>query len=174
MPVALEDFMRIQAPAFAEHDRFTGEAQPDPPGVVIKRTRDHDAIRRWAARHDAAPATGEATASGPATVEVNDGGAGIRFNFPGFAPFRPISWGEWLANFDRYGLTFVYEDQDTTQIAARARELWHEHGSAPGRDKEDWYEAENDLRRAAGGRSPSARYRFVKDVADAKAAPGAR
>src|SRR5687767_15511140 len=45
-------------------------------------TSDHDTIQRWAARHSAVPATGEATVSGPATVDVNDGGAGIRFNFP--------------------------------------------------------------------------------------------
>jgi hypothetical protein len=50
-------------------------------------TRDHEMIRRWAARHHAEPATGEATASGPATVDLNDGGAGIRFKMvDGFQP----------------------------------------------------------------------------------------
>src|SRR3954468_19403618 len=52
-------------------------------GVRIAATTDHDEIRRWAARHGAEPSTGQATTSGPETLDVNDGGAGIRFNFPG-------------------------------------------------------------------------------------------
>lgn len=72
-------------------------------------TRDHEVIRQWAVRHQAEPATGEATSSGPATLDVRDGGAGIRFNFPGIGRFRPISWEEWLEHFDRNELTFVYE-----------------------------------------------------------------
>ena len=74
-------------------------------------TRDHDVIRRWAAQRRAEPATGEATGSGPATADVQDGGAGIRFNFPGFGRLRPITWEEWFDNFERHQLTFVYEDQ---------------------------------------------------------------
>lgn len=46
---------------------------------------------------------------GPATVDVRDGGAGTRFNFPGAAQFRPISWEEWFDNFTRHDLMFVYE-----------------------------------------------------------------
>jgi hypothetical protein len=72
-------------------------------------TDDPDVIRRWAARRGAEPATGEASPSGPATVDVQDGGAGIRFNFPGAGPFRPITWDEWLQNFKRHDLMFVYE-----------------------------------------------------------------
>ena len=73
-------------------------------------TRDHVVIRRWAARYDAIPATGEATASGPASgLRVTDGGAGIRFNFPAASLFRPIAWEEWFENFDQHGLTLVYE-----------------------------------------------------------------
>jgi hypothetical protein len=41
---------------------------------------------------------------------VHDGGAAIRFNFPGFGRFRPITWDEWFQDFDRHGLTFVYEE----------------------------------------------------------------
>ena len=63
-------------------------------------TKDHGIIQRWAERHNAEPATGEATPSGPATLRVTDGGAGIRFNFPGIARFRQISWTEWFDNFD--------------------------------------------------------------------------
>jgi hypothetical protein len=77
------------------------------PSMMV--TDDADLIQAWAARHGAEPATGEATASGPATVDVRDGGAGIRFNFPGFGRFRPISWDEWFANLRRHGLLFVYE-----------------------------------------------------------------
>jgi hypothetical protein len=72
-------------------------------------TRDHDVIRRWAERRAAEPATGEATQSGPATVDVKDGGAGVRFNFPGAGAFRPITWEEWFANFDRHLCAFVFE-----------------------------------------------------------------
>jgi hypothetical protein len=68
-------------------------------------------IRLWADDRQAQPATGEETLSGPATVNVNDGGAGIRFNFPGVSRFRPISWEEWFDNFDRHRLVFVYEEQ---------------------------------------------------------------
>src|SRR4029077_11591858 len=74
-------------------------------------TRDHGVIRRWAARRRAEPPTGEATASGPATADIHDGGAGIRFNFPGLGQLRPISWEEWFDNFARQQLTFVYEAQ---------------------------------------------------------------
>jgi hypothetical protein len=73
-------------------------------------TQNHEAIRRWAEDRHAEPATGEATSSGPATFNVNDGGAGIRFNFPGVGLFRPIGWDEWFANFDRHECGFVYDN----------------------------------------------------------------
>lgn len=72
-------------------------------------TRDPALVRAWAEHHGAEPATGEKTASGPATVNVNDQGTGLRFNFPGAARFRPVSWDEWVAHFDESGLVFVYE-----------------------------------------------------------------
>jgi len=46
---------------------------------------------------------------GPATVDVQDGGAGIRFNLPAAARYRPITWEEWFENFQRHDLLFVYE-----------------------------------------------------------------
>src|SRR5688572_29717492 len=67
------------------------DAGNQPPGAVLA-TDDRELIREWAAKRDAHPATGEATPSGPATVDVQDGGAGIRFNFPAAAVFRAISW----------------------------------------------------------------------------------
>lgn len=86
----------------------TSDAGKQPPGKVVT-TDDRELIREWAAKRAAQPATGEATQSGPATVDVSDGGAGIRFNFPGAAQFRPISWEEWFDNFARHDLMFVYE-----------------------------------------------------------------
>lgn len=83
------------------------EAHQQPGSVVA--TEDLALIRQWATRHSAEPATGEATESGPATVEVHDGGAGIRFNFPAAGRFRAITWDEWFQNFTRYNLMFVYE-----------------------------------------------------------------
>jgi hypothetical protein len=123
-------------------------------------TRDHDIIRNWATRHSAEPATGETTRSGPATIDVNDGGVGIRFNFPGVGRFRPISWDEWFEHFDRYRLVFVYEEE----VADRAYTLWQERGGEHGRDLEDWFEAERQLRdiQLVGG----ARYWFAQQDAD--------
>jgi hypothetical protein len=126
-------------------------------------TRDREAIRSWARLHDAEPATGEATTSGPSIVDVNDGGAGIRFNFPGFGRFRPISWDEWFDHFDRYHLMFVYADEPA-EIASRAYELWERRGGAEGHDRDDWFRAEKEIRASQdAGPSPGPRYRLVKD-----------
>jgi hypothetical protein len=89
-------------------------------------TRDHDVIFRWAARRQATPATGQATPSGPSTVNVNDGGAGIRFNFPGVALFRAIAWEEWFEHFDRHELAFVY-DNDRLHAATNRYRLVKAH-----------------------------------------------
>jgi hypothetical protein len=106
-------------------DTHTAEAQQ--PGAVLA-TDDPELIREWAARRGAEPATGEATQSGPATINVQDGGAGIRFNFPGVARFRPISWDEWLQNFTRHDLMFVYERDVPEQTpSARYRLVPKEH-----------------------------------------------
>ena len=86
--------------------RATGD---DGAGANVVSTRDHEVIKQWASARRAEPATGEETASGPATVRVNDGGAGVRFNFPGTGLYRPISWDEWFANFDRHLCAFVFE-----------------------------------------------------------------
>jgi hypothetical protein len=138
----------------------TADIQPETKTDRRLATRDKDLIRLWAARHRAEPATGEATPSGPATIDVNDGGAGIRFNFPAAARFRPISWDEWFDNFDRNRLVFVYEED----IADRAYELWQHRGGGIGNDQEDWFEAERQL---GGPRSgPMARYHFVTLAAD--------
>ena len=83
-------------------------AAEQPAGSIVA-TDDPELIRDWAQRHSAEPATGEATQSGPATVHVEDGDAGIRFNFPASGRFRPISWDEWFQNFRQYDLLFVYE-----------------------------------------------------------------
>jgi hypothetical protein len=96
-------------------DETTNGATP----VVF--TRDHGVIKRWAAARHAEPATGEATDSGPATVNVNDGGAGIRFIFPGTSAFRPITWEEWLENFDAHHCAFVYDNESATPISSRYR-----------------------------------------------------
>ena len=97
------------------------DAEKQEPGAVMA-TDDRELIREWAARRAAQPATGEATPSGPATVDVEDEGAGIRFNFPGAARFRPISWEEWFDNFTRHDLMFVYErDEPGQNPSARYR-----------------------------------------------------
>ena len=118
-----------------------GDKQPlsvvenaDEPEVLESRThvtRHHDVIRRWATRRQAGPATGEATASGPSVVDVQDGGAGIRFNFPGVGRFREIDWDEWFKNFDANELIFVYEELTTDGNLSyryrllREQDLWN-------------------------------------------------
>lgn len=94
---------------------------PDATSPVVA-TRDHTLIRQWAQSHQAEPATGEQTASGPSTgMSVNDGGAGIRFNFPGAGRFRPISWDEWFENFDHHELAFVYDNDGQPDTGGRYR-----------------------------------------------------
>lgn len=93
-------------------------------GVVVA-TRNHELIRDWARRHAAEPATGEKTASGDAKLNIQDGGARIRFNFPAAASYRPISWDEWLDAFDRDHLVFLYEPAD-----ARATGAFGSHGGS--------------------------------------------
>lgn len=89
-------------------------------GVMIA-TRNHDLIREWAERQSAEPATGQETASGDATVDVQDGGARVRFNFPAAASFRPISWDEWFDVFERDQLVFVYEPPEGVSSAFARR-----------------------------------------------------
>jgi hypothetical protein len=87
--------------------------EPAPPGATILATRDRVVIREWAELLGAEPATGEETDSGPSSAKkVEDGGSGLRFNFPGISPFRAISWDEWLDHFNRYDLTFVFESSE--------------------------------------------------------------
>ena len=136
--------------------RPSTDAQEDLCHPRAVTTRDHAVIKLWARRQQAVPATGEATASGPATVSVTDGGTGLRFNFPGIARFRPIPWEEWLAHFDAHGLTFVYEEA----VADRAYALFEERGRQDGRDLEDWLEAERQLGKAAVAR---ARYHLIQE-----------
>ena len=132
--------------------------------TTMTATRDHGIIRDWAARLQAEPATGEPTSSGPAMpTAVQDGGAGIRFNFPGIARFRPISWDEWFDHFDRHHLVFVYSDEPA-QIAARAYELWQRRGRGEGHDRDDWFRAEREVHASQdAGPSPGPRYRLVKE-----------
>ena len=78
-------------------------------------------IKQWATERHATPATGEATGSGPATFKVNDGGAGIRFNFPGAGAFRPIGWDEWFENFDHHACAFVYDSDSSRPLSSRYR-----------------------------------------------------
>jgi len=88
----------------------TRDAPGDPDDQILA-TRDHAVIREWAKVFSAEPATGEQTASGPASsLKINDGGSSLRFNFPALGRFREISWNEWFDHFNRHDLTFVFEN----------------------------------------------------------------
>lgn len=89
--------------------RVDRDSSTEEQSAEVMATQDHELIRKWAVRREAEPATGEATQSGHATVDVHDGGAGIRFNFPAAARFRPITWDEWFEHFVQHDLMFVYE-----------------------------------------------------------------
>jgi hypothetical protein len=60
----------------------TAIADPEGAPQHLVGTCDERLVKAWAAHHGGEPATGEATASGPATMVVNDQGSGLRFNFP--------------------------------------------------------------------------------------------
>ena len=96
-------------------------AQREPSGPRAMVTKDHDLIRRWAERRGAVPATGEATASGPATMKVNDGGAGIRFNFPGLHPSGPFRGMNGSRISMYHDLEFVYEEEVADRPASSGK-----------------------------------------------------
>lgn len=148
----------------AVRDRFgavAGDPLRDRPGTRSTTTDDPAEVTRWAARHGAQPATGQATPSGPSVRDINDGDAGIRFNFPGFAPFRPITWDEWFDHFRQHDLLFVFDEEDRDTVAEIAHARWVARGKPKGSDWEDWFGAERDLQLTAGTR-PGFRYRLIK------------
>ena len=115
----------VPSPTLGDHSQLPGAPSRHPQGPPdysseedgganprLSGTRDHALIRAWADHHGAEPATGQATASGPAVIEVNDQGAGVRFYFPAAARFRPLEWDEWFAQFDNEELVFVFETGD--------------------------------------------------------------
>jgi hypothetical protein len=121
--------MDDKGPLLPQQGRVPLVSAGQEPGAGDSRTvatRDAELIRRWAARRQATPATGEDSPSGRGTSpEVKDGGAGIRFNFPGVSRFRDISWEEWFENFDRHDLTFVYEDVTSDGTLSNRYRLIH-------------------------------------------------
>jgi len=149
--------MKANEPLFPQRDGFSTvdvDGQTETSAIRAIATQDHDAVRQWAARHHAEPATGIETASGPATTHVSDGGTVVRFNFPAAARFRPITWEEWFEMFDRLRLVFIYEEE----VVDRAYELSQARGGEHGHDRDDWLEAE---RQFAPAGMPSGRYRFT-------------
>ena len=70
--------------------------------------------------------------SGPATADIQDGGAGIRFNFPALGRLRPITWEEWFDNFERHRLTFVYDAQPEADGSSSPRYRIVKTGDWPG------------------------------------------
>ena len=115
--------MKAEGPLLPEQGHITrvGTDTPLDQATEVVFTRDHEVIKQWALKRRAEPATGEATATGPATVHVEDGGAGVRFNFPGLGTYRPISWDEWLENFDTHECAFVYDNDTTAPLSNRYR-----------------------------------------------------
>src|SRR6186713_3152732 len=83
--------MSVQDPLLPDYSRVRHVTHDTPRGQddTVLATRDPIVIKGWAKLLAAEPATGEASASGGATsMKVNDGGSGLRFNFPGIGRFR--------------------------------------------------------------------------------------
>jgi hypothetical protein len=119
--------------------------------------RDYDVIRRWAERRKAEPATGEATASGPATIDVNDGGARIRCNCPGAATISSYHLGRLVRQLRPTRFAVVYEEE--VDLHANAHSGRRARGG-PGGDREDWFEA--DCQPGGPKGAVLARYRIIK------------
>ncbi|HEY8550267.1 MAG TPA: hypothetical protein VIL35_09950 [Vicinamibacterales bacterium] len=93
----------INLPPLTDIDLRRGRAQASTDTRTVA-TRDREAIRRWAERWNAEPATGTAGR------DINDGGAEIRFRFPGVSGLQALSWDEWFEVFDAKRLVFVYAE----------------------------------------------------------------
>ena len=66
-----------------------------------------------------------------------------------------------LGAFRPNDLMFVYEEEDTRQVAERARERWQARGGGDGNADDDWFAAERDLLQVPGAATP-VRYRLIK------------
>lgn len=84
---------------------ITAIGQRSDDGRQTLLTRSHEVVQAWAAKRRAEPATGRGK------IDVQDGGTGLRFDFPGMGRFQPISWDEWFKEFDEYDLVFVFREQ---------------------------------------------------------------
>jgi hypothetical protein len=105
--------------------KVSRDKAPDPDAAVLS-TCDHEVIWKWARAREAEPATGEETASGPASaLKVADGGTALRFNFPALSRFRRISWTEWFDHFDSHHLTFVYDRSEAGHPPSTRYRLVH-------------------------------------------------
>lgn len=82
----------------------TVDDHADHPGQTLL-TRNHDVVRTWARAREAEPATGVGK------MDVRDGGTALRFEFPGMGRFEPMSWDDWFAEFERYAMTFVFQER---------------------------------------------------------------
>src|SRR6185369_10237484 len=74
---------------------------------------------------------------------------GVTINFWQSYRFRAITWEAWFDNFDRYRLTFVYDEN----IADCADVSWQARGGEHGHPDQDWFDAEpaREHRRRAYG-----------------------
>ncbi|MFC0529127.1 hypothetical protein [Phytohabitans kaempferiae] len=90
---------------YAQEITSTDE-QPERPGRSLV-TSDHEVIRQWGERRDAAPATISGT--------EHNGRAGVlTFDFPlgnRGGRLRRITWDEWFRAFDERNLNFLYQEE---------------------------------------------------------------
>ncbi len=83
----------------------TPEEHEDHAGQSLA-TRNHEVIITWAGERNARPVTVPGTGTGGATAGV------LRLDFPGYggSELEEVSWEEWLRNFDRRKVTFIFQE----------------------------------------------------------------
>lgn len=85
-------------------------------------TEERTVIEDWARRRGAEPATGKGK------IHVEDGGSGLRFDFPGMGRFAPLSWDDWFREFEAYKLVFVYREcREDGQLSQDYRIVARDH-----------------------------------------------
>jgi hypothetical protein len=93
------------------------------PDHEAKRTRDHDAIRRWAEQRGGRPTMVEGTQILRIDFDDPDGSRDENL--------VPVSWDEFFRVFDERGLEFLYQEHTQDGHVSRFNKFVH-----PGTDRE--------------------------------------
>jgi hypothetical protein len=88
--------------------------------MASKTTTDHDAIRKWAEKRGAVPASVEGTEHGAEAAGL------LRFDFkPKDAKLHPVDWDAFFDKFDESRLAFLYQDKTAAGKMSRFHKFIH-------------------------------------------------